>query len=180
PANAKWMLLYLAALIGLVANPIVGPFWIDRLTPATHWRLAYLFPIGLGAGLLAPCIVRAFGKHRFAMIAALVALAFVGASYEKDAFFEGKSPLAPRIDDDAVAFGRDVREPLRGRSVLTDRHLSRVIGLIEPSVRLEVTRSEETLHLFRAVGREDEALRRIKAQALLNEGVRTPERDAAL
>lgn len=156
----------------LFMNPATGPLWIEAVTPAAYWRLVFLLPLPLCAGLAlgalgAPSTRSSGGRALFALATAaalLGAFALDGTrGPSPEAFTETKSPFAYRLPPAALAFVRDVAPRLEGRNLLAPAGISWVAPLLVPGLRLEVARRSDTLHHFRNLGRDAEGRRRLLA-----------------
>ncbi|HIJ65560.1 MAG TPA: hypothetical protein HPP77_06360 [Candidatus Hydrogenedentes bacterium] len=173
--RGRFMLLYSLTLVGVFGNPITAP-WVLRLaTPAAFWRLVYLFPVPFCSGL----VVGFFSRRtlhwnltcRAIAVGAVVGL--VGLAWTQSTFadtrlklpHEHKLPLGPR------AFCEKASPYLpSGAVVLAPERIMWTLGLLRPDIRFQACRKKETLHVFRAVGREEEARERIRAQHLVAYG----------
>jgi len=158
-----WLTIYMLLLIALLVNPFAGPWWISTLTPGAYWRIAYLFPFALCAGLIVPCLLR---QRRAAVSMGLIALLMLVVTHRESAA-AFKAPWTLRLDPSSVAFCRAMQEHLQDGNLLVDPQLARTLPLIVPSARLQMTRWTETTHLFRSAGRADEAVQRLLAQSIL-------------
>ncbi|MDP8235268.1 MAG: DUF6077 domain-containing protein [Candidatus Erginobacter occultus] len=75
----KGRLIVALSLIFIIifANPLLGPHWVSAIKPGGYWRLAFLFPIPLCAGLVVCCLQRTRGAKRtkaFRCLAATVVI----------------------------------------------------------------------------------------------------------
>lgn len=163
------VLLGVAALL-LVANPLVGPFWIRRVTPGAYWRFAFLLPMAWYAGLVAPALLRrqraALGAvvGRCVAVVALVAIVVVGRHsvlWPPDRV-QIKHPLELRLPQPEGAFARQAASLLHGRYVLGPEGLCACAALLEPAARFYAVRG--TGHFFANAGTPDEGRRRVAAQ----------------
>ncbi len=171
----------------IFTNPLLGPIWIKLVQPASYFRFAYLFPVpwcaGLVVGVLPP---RGFGSRSWLLGAGVVALSVlaVAGAYNSSVLFPYrwatyKMPFEYKFRPNQLAFVRRINPLMNNRNLLVPRNLYAVLALLNPSVKLEAARSNETIHLFSEVGQKQEGLRRVAAQDLTNTCKRTSERDAA-
>ncbi len=177
--------LFLVALtlffVALFANPLAGPFWIRELLPGGYWRLAFLLPLPLTAGLFFECFRRRGRSGRAVIVRygtalALVVLAIVafrGSVLARRTHL--KSPLALRFSPPQMALIRSLEEPPSGRLLLAPPPAAAAAALFDPSIRLEISRPKITRHIFRIAGWPEEGERRAAAQQLVWRGIMTAE-----
>jgi hypothetical protein len=176
------------ALCLTFANQLLGPWWMEVLKPGSYWRLAYLFPLPLCAGLMAVPASAALGARRVGVVRAAVAAAAalaMFAAYRAPVLSETagttfKAAGEYKFRAAELQFARRVATRVAARNVLASENMVAVLALLDPSARLEAGRSQETLHLFRNAGMAAEGERRVAAQRLVTTGVRSPDGDAAL
>ena len=158
-------------LIALFLNPWTGPLWLELVQPGSFWRVALLFPVPLGAGLVAASLCESW-RPRVAvwgLAAVVLALLLSARLAQAPAFaymqhrYALKSPLALRLAPGEVTLLRRVESELSGRRLLAARGVSTTAGLLVPSVRLEASRLQDTRHVFSNAGDPEEGLRRIRA-----------------
>lgn len=174
------------ALCAVFANPLAGPFWIERLYTTGYWRLAYLFPLPLCAGLVGGVVLaslRAGGRRGVKVLAVgvlgWVAVVAFEATVLERAFW--KKPWEYKFLVPSLEASRAAAPLLDSRSVLAPPEIVRVLGLLNPSIRFEATREGETLHLFGNAGLAREGRRRVLAQRCVSESrASQPARQAFL
>jgi hypothetical protein len=181
------LLPLLAGMVCVLAvNPVAGPLWMELIWPASYWRMAYLFPVPLCAGLLV-CAWPLLRPRRPALrlgVGLLVLLAAWSAhrrsvlSPENRTTF--KAPGEYRFFPRELAFARAVAPRLHGKRVLASEEVVVVLALLDASIRFEAARPGETLHAFLNAGLREEGERRVAAQNLVAAGWRRPGSEAAL
>ncbi|HLA44638.1 MAG TPA: DUF6077 domain-containing protein, partial [Aggregatilineales bacterium] len=172
PLNRLLTLLTIA-LIAIFANPLTGSFFLKLVYPGSYWRLAYLFPMPLCAGLTAVLLMRIVKlPPRQSIVNVLVFAMVVVTTYKGGVTViapEWKSPLALQFPPAAEAFVQQVSDDLTGANVLAPEEIAWVLGLYNPGVRFETGRAIETRHVFSNAGYLAEGERRVEAQKILNE-----------
>ena len=161
-------LLLLPVAVGVVfLNPEAGPVVLRAVTPANYWRLAYLIPLPLYAGMVVSC----FADGCAARAAGAAALLAVGWAFQSSSLF--RSPFPP-------TFGPVLPLPERrfasvalphlhpGDRVLAPESVVWTLALLAPQLRFVAGRTIETPGLFRTAGRADEGIRRSAAQAAVD------------
>ncbi|MCP5055429.1 MAG: hypothetical protein GY937_01760 [bacterium] len=171
----RFVILLSLVLVGLFANPLTGPVFLKLLHSGAYWRLAYLFPLPLCAGLLARSFF-AIGhgpRERAAEIAVgLLAVASIAVAYEHSPIAPGpgqspvwlKQPMEYRFPPAELDFAREIADELDGRHVLAPESIIHVLPLLVPDLRLETARAFQTQFAFDIAGRKEEGLRRMTAQ----------------
>ncbi len=184
PVSSRFLIGLSLALCLMFANPLMGPFWIGQLHTTAYWRLAYLLPLPLCAGLAVSALPSRGRTRRQALLGAgavaTVALA-TGIAY-KSSVLSGTA-LKPageyRFEPVPLAFSRSALAFLRGRNVLAPPELVVVLGLLDPGMRFESGRPRHTRHVFRNAGERAEGERRVAAQQRVTLGEPSPRLDAA-
>ncbi len=115
-----------------------------------------------------------------AVLVVLFASHFSQATFCKSNGASAKRPLDYRFPPDVVAFARTTRGVLDGRNLLAPEEVAAVVPLVNPSVRVEMGRAWSSFALFRDANRNEEGLRRIKAQFLVTNAPSTPQSREAL
>ncbi|MEM8805747.1 MAG: DUF6077 domain-containing protein [Cyanobacteria bacterium P01_G01_bin.38] len=162
--NSRFLVGLSIVLSLMFVNPLLGPVWLSLIKPGAYWRLAYLFPLPLCAGLIvSPNIWRKI-KHRAWLrglrigMATMIGLSFVQA-YQLPALPHKDPPKADpiywkmpgeyKLVKSDLAFAQMISDQVSNRSVLTSEPMVGVLGLINSTVRFEATRPVETIHIFR-------------------------------
>jgi hypothetical protein len=178
-------------LFAVFANPLTGPIWMREIHAASYWRLTYLFPVPWCVGLAA-CVWRGrrleLKRLGLRVSVCLIVLTASVMAYKSTVLGLGtsppqvsfKRPWEYRFWRRELDFSRSVASRLKNRHVLAPVDLVMVLGLVEPTITFEATRSDYTFHVFACVGRKQEGQRRNAAQALVTRCEHTPDRDAAL
>jgi len=159
------------ALVALFLNPVSGPLWLEAVQPGSFWRVALLFPVPLGVGLVAASLCGSWRPQAvvWGVAAVVVALLVSARGTPPPAFaymqhrYAFKSPLALRLAPGEVALLQRAGADLAGRRLLAARGVSTTVGLLVPSARLEASRLQDTRHVFANAGDPAEGLRRIRA-----------------
>jgi len=185
------------ALCLFFANPITGKIWIHLIYPASYWRLAYLLPLPFLFGLLAPAF-KANGAPRRERLAratlAMMVLAWTAAAFKASTVYgiahkpdlhivrmvDFKSPFEYNLPLPELAFARSITDALNGRDLLGPDDFNAVIGLVNPSVRFEVPRSDYTAYAYSRPGMAAEGITRLQAQQLVDVCDQSPENLKAL
>lgn len=186
---------YLVVLSGIVLvlffNPWTGAWLLKWLTAGAYWRLAYLFPLPLCAGLTIACLRWRGARPRRVLaqvsVAALALLA-VGFASRHSVLAPSqelppvwlKRPWELRFVPQDLAFSRAVRERVRGRHLLAPTEIVVPLALLVPSATFESARSFQTARRFTLRGQPEEGRRRVAAQQAISECTRTPAAEAAL
>ncbi|MEM8805938.1 MAG: DUF6077 domain-containing protein [Cyanobacteria bacterium P01_G01_bin.38] len=149
----------------MFVNPFMGPVWLSLINPGAYWRLAYLFPLPLCAGLIvSPRIWRKYKQKawlqgfRIGMIT-IICLSVIRAYQFPTLPYENvpvsilpvrwKMPGEYKFIKSDVTFSQTISNQVSNKSVLASERMIVVLGLINPTVRFEATRAVETLHIFR-------------------------------
>ncbi len=181
----RFLVLLTFVMVIVFANPITGPVILQIVSPATYWRLAYLFPLLVGVGLTVGCFVRTgpLSRRILNKSGALLAIAATALAFSTSVFpgTEFKRLRGYKLPVDEAAFSMIARVHLNtGDTVLAPEKLAWVLILVKPSIRLVAGRKAETRHVFRSAGREGEGESRILAQQLVETGILTAQRERAL
>jgi hypothetical protein len=189
--QGRFLVLLSLVLVAVFANPLTGPIFFELLSAGVYWRVAYLFPLPLCAGLLAPAFARSgptgapIGRR---VVIASLALASIALAFERAPFMPGKDmspvwlkrPLDYRFSHRAHSFSLAVAESLDGHSLLAPQAIVHVLPLLNPAVRLESARSHQTEFTFFRAGREVDGRLRVKAQELVTNCQSSPIHVSAL
>jgi hypothetical protein len=170
----RFVALLSVALLALCANPLLGPVWLDILGPVVYWRLAYLFPLPLCAGLLVGVIGRQISARRVlspGSLAIAVTVILFAVSF-KATVVDPSDPLRPvflkpaleyRLPPAEMGFVRSVAGHLDDKVILAPFDMVAVLGLMNSTVSFEATRP--TYLRYELAGRGDaEIARRLDAQ----------------
>ncbi len=172
-------------LFAIFFNPLTGPLWLGLFPAAAYWRLAYLLPLPLCAGLLPACIRTGPGRIPQKVFAGLAAAAVIvtGAGAFRSSVLAPpaflKAPFALRFPDRPRRLLRESGLELAGRNVLAPPQVVWVAGLLYPETRFEATRPLITGHIFRNAGQAAEGQRRLLAQRAVWRGDRSAEAEEA-
>jgi len=170
-------LLWSLAAVALCFNPFAGPMWLKALH-AVYWRLLYLLPMALSAGLAAAGALslplrRRAGPWTWARLAGVLILVPLFSAHFRQATFSGsnlasfKFPSEYKIDSDAREFARLCIPQLRGANLLAPEEVAIALPLIDPSIVVEVQRPWVTTAAFRDAGDLKEGRRRGNAQRVV-------------
>ncbi|MCP3982764.1 MAG: hypothetical protein GY723_00150 [bacterium] len=190
-ASRRFVVMLSLVLAGLFTNPVTGPVFLEILHAGAYWRLAYLFPVPLCAGLLAGSVLavgRRPREHAAKIAVGLLAFASIAVAYEHSPVAPppGRSPVwrkqptEYRFPPRELDFSREVASLLGGRSLLAPESIVHVLPLLNPDVQLEAARAFQTRFTFDIAGQGDEGIRRARAQLFVTGCRRSPERVAAL
>jgi len=168
----------------LCINPIVAPFWMRTIFPASYWRLLYLLPLPWCSGLLAGILCRSFGNRRLAVGFAVFAIFSLLFSYRSSVLastneITWKSPGELKLPLQELAFLRSAAPYLHARNLLAPENVAMTAALLDPTIRLECGRQFETVHVFSNAGQKYEGLRRADAQNLVTAGRNSSQERAA-
>jgi hypothetical protein len=187
---SRFPVLLTIALSLIFANPIWGPFWLEKIQPAAYWRLIYLFPLPWCVGLLANIAIQRdplrtrvtrIGIGIIILIAIAYAYQFsVLPSPQNATIIKFKSPWELKFSTPELTFARSIGTTLSTRNLLAPEKVVVVLGLLDPNIKFETTRSAETLHVFRNIGKEEEGFRRVAAQNFIGTCIRSPDNESAL
>lgn len=171
-----------AALVGLVLNPWVAPYWIEFVTsPNAYWRLFYLFPFSLILGLGGLLVMD--GIREQTDLEAVTAIALVTALLVAPHF----SPATTSALDDVLEFppkSYDLpHEALReSRSIvrrapqgpmLAPPEISGIIPLLTSAHPQARVREDGVRLWFGARGKEKIAAERVSASNLAGNACQT-------
>ncbi|REJ80221.1 MAG: hypothetical protein DWQ36_18465 [Acidobacteria bacterium] len=127
-------------LVGLVFLPWTGSLWF-YFAANISWRLYYVFPVALCAGLALTLFFSRRGspaRRRLQSTAVgAVAVLLAGVAYERstlsaDNGVTWKRPGEPRFDPVALEFCREARPLLEGKRVLATNPVANVLSLLAP------------------------------------------------
>lgn len=185
--RARWAarLMVVSATVGaLYLNPWFGPSLLKALTAGAYWRLAYMLPLPLCAGLLVSVGNLAHGRRKVLSIAVGgVILLLIASNVERtvvdvpSAFI--KRPSEYRFNVDELNLVNAIREDVAGRHLLVPHGVVHLLPLLDPEVELEATRIGQTEVDFDKAGRAEEGRRRALAQRLITKCQLRPDAKAA-
>lgn len=180
----RFLALLTVVLGVLYVNPWVGPLILTWLTPGSYWRLLYVFPLPLCAGMTVLCLQwSGFTKWQIsARIGALVlVMATVVAAHQHSVFIgvRLKAPTEYRFPPDEYAFSQSILARIENRHILAPEAIISVLPLLKPDVTLEAARSAQTVRNFATIGKLEEGQRRVAAQELVTTCVLTSTAQAA-
>ncbi|MBW2242373.1 MAG: hypothetical protein JRH01_10330 [Deltaproteobacteria bacterium] len=187
----SFVILLTLVLAALFTNPLTGPVFLKLLQSGAYWRLAYLFPVPLCAGLLVRCFL-AVGqgpRERGAeLVVGLLAFASIALAYDHSPIAPGpgrshvwlKQPMEYRFPPAELEFSRTVADQLDGRHLLAPESIVHVLPLLNPNIQLETARAFQTQFAFEIAGRKEEGLRRMAAQYVVTGCRSAPGPAAAL
>lgn len=176
------------AAASLFLNPLSGPVWIDIMLPASSWRLVYLLPLPLCAGLAVVGAVTLPRSRRWlggsavvvgCLVASVLAFrqpALGGASAGGPFKRVGQMKLVPAHAQLATA----LLPQLAGKRVLVPPYLAVPLGLLDPTVKFYVNRPQQTAHIFAAAGLAEEGRSRVQASHYISRCPRPPAAQDAL
>jgi len=187
----RFFVVLSVVLIALFTNPVSGPLFLKLLQPGAYWRLAYLFPLPLCAGLLArtfaePDLARSARRLRIGV--ALLAVGSIVVAYDHSVLTPGpdmplvwvKSPSDYRFPPREYEFCAPLAGELDGRNLLAPESIVHVLPLLDPSIHLETARALQTRFAFASAGMPEEGRRRVAAQRLVTDCRRSRAGVAAL
>jgi len=187
--KATMLILYSVSLIILCFNSLLGRFWMEQVLPGSYWRFVYLLPLPLCSGFIffgfTKLLVQ-FRKNRRMVILPLVALIMVSAitiaSFKQTSVkFSStyhKDPFEYNFDPNILHFSKAVQSKLDHKLVLAPVDVVCVIELLNPTIKMEATRS--TLHFFVEENLPEEGKKRVNAQKLIEQGIRNDEAEQDL
>jgi hypothetical protein len=177
PSKARLVTLVVILMGVIFFNPATGPTWLEKLTTSAYWRLLYVLPVMVGVGLMAGlpgAIIRQVQRRqmRRAVVSCLVGVLVLGLCVAAFGRYTIRGNCIKPIGDLKLPtaeqrLARVARPHLEGRRLLADEDVVVTLGLMVPSVRVEVARPAETLHLMLNSGRAEEGRRRVLAQQAL-------------
>jgi tetratricopeptide (TPR) repeat protein len=176
----RWLLVgYSVALLLIFGNPLTGPFWLSSMGTPTHWRLSYLFPLAICAGLVVVALrwrpLSGMTFVRASLVTLILVTTLVG--YHRSSIswngnhqspdIHWKYPWEPRLFEARSSFIPAVAQQLsEHHNVLVGPPLlGAKIGLLNPLVRQEI--AHHTITRLRSVGAETELSRRQQAREFL-------------
>ncbi|CDZ79052.1 hypothetical protein BN59_03368 [Legionella massiliensis] len=171
--TGKFICLYSISLILLCINPITGPIWLSIIEPASYWRIVYLFPIPLCAGLLAKsvCFSKPLHKKNFvaaaAVISCIVAFKHAAISFKTSAY---KTPFEYKFDKKALKSSEGMNAFLLNRNVLAVDEIINILPLINPTIKFEAGRGSSVIYYFNEYGNSEEGHRRANAKYYVETG----------
>ena len=188
-AMRKWFAWYLAWLFILFGNPVSGSILIKIIKPAAFWRLAYLAPLVLCAGMIPRCFnfrnllrrsadAPAFDEGRSRrkavrqIVIGLIAITLIVCTQEHTIFhvLRRKAPHERNMPRAMTQFVQSVEPALADRRlVLAPMPIVWVLSLEYPELAMYATRPAETAHVFRTEGREQEGRDRLYTQMFVGQ-----------
>jgi len=178
--KARFIVILSVAFILIFANPLTAPFFYSVLSAGLYWRLIYLFPLPLCAGLLWE------GYHRlpagrlgpFLKTGFLVLLFFpIFMAFKFSVFHpyvDFKNYGEYKFPKNVYQFSKAFKESLVGKNVLAPEEVTWVLGLMEPSIQWESTRYGVTRGIYQGHNNE-EGLVRIRAQVFVARARKDPK-----
>jgi hypothetical protein len=184
----RLLLAWSACFVLVFANELLGARWVSLLRPGAYWRLAYLLPLPLCAGLPALSLVRDKAGRRLGTaprLVGLLAILVTAATCQHTVFSPRnrtawKRPGELRFTPAEAEFARLAAPFVSGRVVLAPEPVTVVLALRAPGARFYLGRFADTLHALRNVDRGDDAFRRLTARQFLDDLQPSPEREVAL
>lgn len=180
--EARAVVLLSLACVAMCFNPLTGPP-LSRILNVVYFRLFYMFPLALAAGLAVAALVRRWAwppKLGQALVAAtlLVAAALfvlqagkftfsAGNTSTREDFIEWKPPLEPRFSAAAREFLRVAAARLDDRIVLAPWEIAVPAAISNPRARFAFTRVHYTVWSFQMAGQLEEGQSRSLAQWLV-------------
>jgi hypothetical protein len=159
-------------LLIMITNPVAAPFWMRLLYRVSYWRLAFLFPLPLTVGLLAPAISRIRALDFRPKIAAelaivlFLAMAVISFKHTPSLPFGNsfKKPWELQLDEPTAGFSRAIKPFVHGTEILAPESIVCVLALLRPELRFESTRPVNDPVKFGEAGLDSEARKRVDAQ----------------
>lgn len=174
--QGRFLLVLSLVFIAIFANPLTGPIWFAKIIHSSaYWRMAYLFPLPLCAGLIGAALLRrGIGRRAVASLAILVlAFTFQRASVNQQSSF--KPIWEYRFTPNELAFSRLIAPHVWGENLLVTDAIATPLQLLVPSIHYEAGRTMYTRQIFRDSNLPEERARRLAAQAFLETCTPTPE-----
>jgi hypothetical protein len=163
-------------LLVLITNPVAAPAWMKLLYRASYWRLAFLFPLPLCVGLVAPALSRSRGPdlrlRLGAGLAVVLFLVITVAAFREPAKLpigEGfKRPGTLQLERYEVRFSRAAGPMLHGTNMLAPESIVCALAMLRPELRFESSRPVNDPIKFGEVGLSSEGQKRVQAQRFTN------------
>ncbi len=187
----RWLPAVTLALILLYTNPLTGPLIMDQITAGSYWRIAYLFPVPLAAGLTGIAIyniARGNLKDLRSVTALLLVASLTWVSYEHNILSPGqrmapvwfKQPSGYRFPPNELEISELVADTLEnGDHLLAPERIIHIVPLLKPGIDLEAGRKFNTRFVFSNAGLDGEGKRRVIAQKLVTDCRRSRLADRA-
>jgi hypothetical protein len=181
-SRAKAIIVYSAAVAVFFVNPVIGPLWLQEITPGAYWRLLYLFPIPLCFGILASSAVfKPLGLPSNFAVRARVALVLIVVVYVAGSRYTVvspppggapvflKAPWGLRLEPQAREFVDSLPTSIDSSSVLAPRALVPALALLRPDARLYCARAAQTQRRFNILNDPEIGRRRVQAQRYVSQ-----------
>lgn len=171
--RARLFLLSLTCVLFLLTtNPIAAPFWMKLFYQASYWRLAFLFPLPLCAGLTAAAFSQLRNAQwRTKLSGGLALTLFLGTTvvaFQRTTKLpignDFKRPWGDQLEELASGFSRAASPMVRGDKVLAPEAIVCTLAMLRPDLRFESSRSVNDPIKFGEVGLESEGRKRVNAQ----------------
>jgi hypothetical protein len=195
-SERRRLLLWLSPVLILAfATPLTGPILVDLLTPGAYWRMAYLLPVTLCAGLSFEALVVAFANRRrwMPLVAVIGPVAilytfvhardwpFTRLTSSDDGSIDTRVPLGSlsglRLPQPQIRFASENLKHLSGRTVLGSIVIFPTLALLDPTLQFETGRWVN--HSFSNFGDPAEGDRRDMAGSVVSQCRSGPSRRAA-
>jgi len=175
----------------LYLNPFSGPVIFETITAGSYWRLVYIVPLPLAAGLVGAMLSDYFAsKLRDLKFLFLLVLASIltWISHENNVLFSSKEnksvwykhPTDYRFRPDDFEMSKIVADMLTSNDhLLAPQRIIHIVPLLNPSVSLETARSINTRFVFTNAGQPEEGRRRVLVQRLVTSCRRSRSSDKA-
>lgn len=183
-----WLLVALTVVFVLMfLNPLTGPIWFSQIIRGgVYWRIIYVFPLPLCAGLIGAALLRG-GGLRYAV--AGVTLVGILLNYNNTVInptpdmapIELKPPWEYRMRDRQLSFVRLIdNQPIGDNLLVADDFVAVTLQLMHPTIRYEAGRRLYTAQVFQDSNLPEERRRRLVAQGFLQSCQGSPEGEAGL
>lgn len=178
--DKKFILFITVAALIFYVNPISAPLWMSLVKPASYWRIAYIFPVQIAAGMfplvlykiLRPGIPR---RKVFPAISVVIVIISFISSFKSSALspvfkLHSKGPMDYRLFGNNYIFSNEIKSLVSGRIMLAPKDIALTLGLLVPDLRFYVTNPLITRHHFINIGNPAEAEKRLRASRFI-EGI---------
>lgn len=173
--KARFLIIYSSVLVLLCFNPLLGPLWMKIILPGSYWRLVYLLPLPFCVGLLINyfqsktfySVKRNLLEFVFKTIIFLLVIISVLTAHQWTTFSPNKAkykyPLEYKFDSEKeLRFCQSVKHLISNKNLLAPVQIVSILPLLNPTVRLEVSRSG-SIYYFNEIGNPAEGTRRWNA-----------------